>query len=268
MQERHKNREQYFQEQEYTTRKYVIPFIIEIFPLSANHRILEIGCGEGGNLKPFLDMGCQVTGIDISSSKIELARSFLNQSTDQSNLLLIAEDIYDIGDSPVKADLILMRDVIEHIHDQGRFMSFLKQFLLPGGMIFFAFPPWYNPFGGHQQVCQSKFLSRLPYVHLLPSFIYKKLLKSFGENDATIQGLMEVKETGLSIERFVRILTKENYKIEKVNHYLVNPNYEIKFRLKPRKQLGFIAAIPFVRDFLTTSSYYLVSVDMDSYKIK
>ncbi len=264
MQERHTNRWQYFQEQVYTTSRYVIPFIREVFPLSENTTVLEIGCGEGGNLKPFLDLHCRVTGIDISPGKIELARSLLHQPDYQDKLLLLAEDIYNTSDPALRGDLIILRDVIEHIHDQERFMSFLKQFLLPGGMIFFAFPPWYNPFGGHQQVCQSKFLSRLPYLHLLPSFLYRKILKAFGESDATVRGLLEVKETGLSVERFERILKKERYKIGKVQQYLINPNYEIKFRLKPRKQNRLIAAIPFVRDFLTTSSYYLISMDRNS----
>ncbi len=260
MQERHINREQYFREQEYTTRKYVIPFITEVLPLNERSRILEIGCGEGGNLQPFLDMGCQVTGIDISESRIELAHSFLRRSNDKNSLRLIAEDIYYVHDPDIKADLILMRDVIEHIHDQERFMGFLKQFLNPGGMIFLAFPPWYNPFGGHQQVCRNKFLSRLPYFHLMPSFLYKKILRVFGESEGTILGLLEVKETGLSIERVERILVKEGYRIHKAYHYFINPNYEIKFGLKPRKQAGMIAFIPFVRDFMTTTSYYLVSV--------
>jgi SAM-dependent methyltransferase len=268
MQERHTNRQQYFQEQIHTTSRYVIPFIREVFPLSEDTTVLEIGCGEGGNLKPFLDMGCQVTGIDISESKIDLARSFLNDPDYQGRLRLIAKNIFDVHEPYPKSDLIILRDVIEHIHDQKWFMSNLQMHLRPGGVVFLAFPPWYHPFGGHQQVCRSRILSKLPYIHLMPSFCYRKLLKTFGESDATIQGLMEVKETGLSIERFERILKKERYRIHKMQHYLINPNYEIKFGLKSRKQNRLIAAIPFLRDFLTTSSYYLVSVDMDSYKDK
>lgn len=264
MQERHTNRQQYFQEQACTTSKYVIPFIRDVFPLSESTSLLEVGCGEGGNLKPFLDMGWKVTGIDISQSKIDLAHSFLNQPGYQERLRLIAEDIYKIHDLTLKADLIIVRDVIEHIRDQERFVGFLKQFLNPGGKVFFAFPPWYNPFGGHQQVCRSRILSQLPYFHLLPSFLFRGILKLFRESEGTIQGLMEVKETGMSIERFERILKKERYTIDKMQHYLINPNYEIKFKLRPRKQCRFISAIPFIRDFLTTSSYYIVSVDMSA----
>ena len=57
MQERHTNRIQYFEEQVYTTEKYVIPFINKIKPMSADMQILEIGCGEAGNLLPFLQRG-------------------------------------------------------------------------------------------------------------------------------------------------------------------------------------------------------------------
>lgn len=258
MQERHSNRERYFQEQEYTTANYVIPFIREGFPLTEKTSVLEIGCGEGGNLKPFLDMGCQVTGIDISESKIGKAREFLNRSEHTNRLQLIADDIYNIMDPSLKADLIMMRDVIEHIHDQQRFMGFLKRFLQPGGVVFFAFPPWYNPFGGHQQICRSRILSKLPYFHLLPPFIYAFILRAFVESNATIANLLEVKQTGISIERFQQIIREQDYRILKVCHYLINPNYEVKFRLRPRKQAALVAAVPFIRNFFTTTSYYLI----------
>ena len=55
-------------------------------------------------------------------------------------LTLIAEDIYNIEPAPF--DLIILRDVIEHIHNQERFMGFLKRFIAPGGVVFFGFPAW------------------------------------------------------------------------------------------------------------------------------
>jgi hypothetical protein len=41
-------------------------------------------------------------------------------------------------------------------------------------------------------------------------------------------------------------------------HYFINPIYEHKFGLKTREQFGFIKALPWVRDFFTTSCYYLL----------
>ena len=259
MQERHSNRERYFNEQVITTQKYVIPFIEAKLKLNNSSRILEIGCGEGGNLKPFLDRDCEVIGVDLSSNKIKLGQEVFSQDVNVNNIKLICEDIYNLSSEDIGSfDVIFMRDVIEHIHDQEKFMSYVKPFLKDEGVFFLGFPPWQNPFGGHQQVCKSKIGSKLPYYHLLPNFLYKGFLKLFGEMPQTIESLIEIKETGISIERFERISKKENYQIVKKTHFFINPNYDIKFGLKPRVQLKFVSAIPYFRNFFTTAVYYLL----------
>lgn len=249
---------QYFQEQEYTTRKYVIPYIEKIKPVNKGVKILEIGCGEGGNLKPFLDLGCICTGVDISEWQINNADKYFNTHPAYANLHLICDDIYNVK-AEKAFDLIIMRDVIEHIPNQEKFMHFIKDFLAPEGVIFFGFPPWQMPFGGHQQVLKSKFLSHLPYFHLLPNALYKALLKAFRVTDDQIDALFDFKATGISIERFERILRKENYTINRRTFYFINPNYEAKFNLEPRTQLSVITAVPWVRNFFTTAMYYVVS---------
>jgi SAM-dependent methyltransferase len=259
MQKRHQNKEAYFEEQNHTTREYVIPFIESFLPLNATCKVLEIGCGEGGNLIPFLDKGCKVTGVDISESKILHATRFLKTHPRAKDLALLAQDIYDSSeDLDQDFDLIMMRDVIEHIHDQDRFMGYVKRFLKPDGLFLLIFPPWYNPFGGHQQICRNRILSRLPYFHLLPVWLYRIVLKAGSEDERTIAELLEIKQTGISIERFRQIVKRHNYQIIKETFYFINPNYEIKFGLKHRKQTRFIAALPFIRNLFTTSVYYLI----------
>lgn len=259
MQERHINREKYFNEQSSTIRNHVLPFLNQMITIDANTSILEIGCGEGGNLKPFLDMGCtRILGVDMSEDKINNAKLFFANDPNKANIEFITSDIYEV-DNIGKFDIIMTRDVLEHIHGQERFMEYVKRFLKPGGKFFLGFPPWYNPFGGHQQMCESKVLSKLPFFHIFPKPIYGLILKSFGETDPKIEALMEIKDTGITIERFEKILKKTGYKKDKVLYYFINPNYEAKFGLKPREQIGFISSFPFVRNFLITTSYYLVS---------
>lgn len=260
MQKRHKNRKQYFQEQSYTTEKYVIPFIEDVRPLSPQSKILEIGCGEGGNLKPFLDLGCECWGIDLSQVQINNAETFFADHPKRQNLTLICENIYTIQSLPL-FDCIVMRDVIEHIPNQEKFMGFLKQFIAPGGVVFFGFPPWQMPFGGHQQVLKHKFLSKMPYFHLLPKWLYRLCLRAFGESKGMIDSRMDIKATGISIERFERIVKHEKYTIAKRQHYFINPNYEAKFSAKPRKQIGLITHLPYVRNFFTTAMYYVLSLN-------
>jgi len=232
MKERHTNREKYFEEQSYTTRKYVIPFIEEVMPLDTNTRILEIGCGEGGNLAPFLDLGSRIVGVDMAQNKIDNANVFFKDHQHKDNIEFIAADIYDRSDLG-SFDLIMMRDVLEHIHDQNRFMAYVKTFMKPGSKFFLGFPPWRNPFGGHQQMCRGKLLSKLPYFHLLPRSVYRWVLKKFKEEPVVIEKLLEIYDTRINIERFERILKRNDYKKDKRVFYFINPNYDVKFNLKP-----------------------------------
>src|SRR5690554_2772643 len=259
MQERHQNKEQYFKEQETTTGKFVIPYLTDTIKITAQTEVLEIGCAEAGNLKPFLDMGCLTTGIDISCGRIDLARQFFADHPNRNRLELICADIYKVDLKGKTFDLIIMRDVIEHIPNQEMFMHYVKLFLKPDGRFFIAFPPWQNPFGGHQQVCNNRVLSKLPWFHLLPRNLYKLILDTFERNQKRTKGLLDIKETGLSIDRFERILRFENYKIEKRTFYLINPNYHTKFNIRPRKQISLVTAIPYIRNFFTTAAYYIVS---------
>ncbi|MBK7681739.1 MAG: class I SAM-dependent methyltransferase, partial [Bacteroidetes bacterium] len=166
--------------------------------IDENTAILEIGCGEGGNLKPFLDMGCKrILGVDMSADKIANAKAFFANDPNKANIEFITSDIYDV-DNIGKFDIIMTRDVLEHIHGQERFMEYVKRFLKPGGKFFLGFPPWYNPFGGHQQMCESKVLSKLPFFHIFPKTVYGFILKSFGETNPKIEALMEIKDTGIT----------------------------------------------------------------------
>lgn len=262
MQERHKNRRQYFIEQSITTRDYVIPYIQNVKKVDAHSKILEIGCGEGGNLVPFIEMGCKTVGVDISQGKINLALEFLSEFKSKNKPVLMTSDVYDLNpDQTGLFDVIFLRDVIEHIPDQQRFLHFIKNFLKPDGVIFFGFPPWQMPFGGHQQTCNSKVLSKLPYFHLLPSSLYKGVLKLFGERDEKVKGLLEIKDTGLSIERFILMVKAQEFTFLKMTYFLINPNYRIKYGLQPKVLPGLFRSIPYLNNFITTCIYAVIQKD-------
>ena len=258
MQERHKDRELYFKEQGVTTKKYVIPYVQQFVDFNEKTRVLEVGCGEGGNMTPFLDLGCETVGVDISESQIKNAQTFLDKFN-YANFKVLACDIYKVDENEIgQFDFIFLRDVIEHIPNQEEFFKIIKRFLSPKGIIFFGFPPWRMPFGGHQQICKSKFLSLLPYYHILPYPVFKGILKMFGEDEETITSLVEIKDTGISKSRFYRCIKKENYIVLKDTHFLINPNYETKFNLKGR-ELWNLAKIPHISDFYTTAVYCVIS---------
>ncbi|MBK9729872.1 MAG: class I SAM-dependent methyltransferase [Chitinophagaceae bacterium] len=259
----HKEKETYFNIQKENATKWVIPFVEKGLKITPGMKVLEIGCAEGGVLKAFLDRGCKGVGVELSPSRAELARHFLQNEIAEQNAQIIAKDIYDpsFSDAFKNAfDLIILKDVIEHIHDQQRLMEQLKKYLRPTGRIFFGFPPWYMPFGGHQQICKSKWLSKLPYYHLLPMSLYKLVLKWGGESQQVIDDMAEIKETGISIERFEKIVKRLNYVIDQRMYYLINPIYEYKFGWKAQQQNKLVASVPWLRDVFTTAMYYLIAI--------
>ena len=57
MQKRHLDRHLYFTELATTSREFYIDYVNRHFPRTPDNRILEVGCGDGGNLLPFAEIG-------------------------------------------------------------------------------------------------------------------------------------------------------------------------------------------------------------------
>lgn len=250
----HRDKAKYFNIQYWVTVDYIIPFLGSDFK---DKKVLEIGCAEAGVLKAFLDKGAIGTGIELSESRAALAKEFLKSDIDQGRASIINKNIYDIdpvSNPEMKYDYIILKDVIEHIPGQEHFIKKLHDLLLPNGKVFFAYPPWWMPFGGHQQICQSKFLSKLPWFHLLPKTLYKSILNAFNEPVEIINELMDIKSTGVTIEFISKQIEINKFKVTKEIHWLLNPIYVKKFNFKPLQSL---LNIPYLRNVYCTAHYVL-----------
>lgn len=257
----HKDERVRFDQQVENSRNYVLPFIDQTKHLEKGVNVLEIGCGEGGVLVPFAEKDCYCVGVDLNPIRIDIANDLLKDEVSIGKMKFIYKNVFDedfLKEYKSFFDIIILKDAIEHIPDQEKFIPYLKNFLKKDGQIYFGFPPWYMPFGGHQQVCSNKLASVLPYYHILPQPLYKGILKAFGESEPVINELLEIKDTQITIERFEKIVKQSGLKILNKQHFLINPIYKYKFGLQPRKQIGLISAIPYFRNFLTTCVYYTV----------
>ena len=253
----HQDRKKYFEIQYLNAKEYVIPFIEKYFPLQPDYRVLEIGAGEGGVLRAFIERDCTAVGVELDPRRVEWACGFLWEEIGRGKLHFVEKDIYKTDlelELKGKFNLIILKDVIEHIHDQTRLLQLMQSMLLPNGVIFFGFPPWQMPFGGHQQIAKSS-LSRLPYIHLLPLSLYRLLLTWKKE---PVADLLEIRQTRISIEKFEFIAKKTSYHLVGKIHYLINPIYQWKFGWKPRVQFNWVTRIPIFRNFVTTCVYYLI----------
>lgn len=255
----HDNAAAQFEQQSGNAHDHILPFVEEYVPLGPDAFVLEVGCAEGGVLAAFMERGCRGIGIDLDARRIELGQGLLRDRGLDAKGQLLVQDLYDeafLESHRHQFHLIVLKDVIEHLHDRRKFLRRLKLFLRPGGVVFFGFPPWMMPFGGHQQIAESKW-GKLPYLHLLPRPLYRRTLEALGEPPITVATLMEVVDTRLTIERFHWLLDECHYRVVRHRDYLVNPIYERKFGLQPRQQAAFISRLPWVRNFLTTCCYSL-----------
>ena len=260
MQQRHLDRWQYFTELANTSRKYYIDYLKSFLPITSDTKVLEIGCGEGGNLLPFAELGCYVKGIDLNAGQIENAKNFFAKEGQNGDFC--AENFLNYPPEANESklfDVVMVHDCIEHIEPDGKKEFFLKiaPLLRQNGVVFFAFPAWQMPFGGHQQICQSK-ISKIPFIHLLPAPLYKGLLKSCKEKQSAIDELLSIKRSKMPVEKFERLAKETGYETIDKQLWFINPHYEQKFNLKPRKLNNLIAKLPWIRNFFTTSAFYLL----------
>lgn len=262
----HRDRSAKFDQQYLSAKKHVVPFIETTDDVNRKS-VLEIGCGEGGNLKAFLERGCTCLGVDLSAPKITYANRTFRNEIEHGRISFVTSDIYDPEVSRSlhhRFDIVVIRDTLEHIYDHERILRQIGAFLREGGVLFVAFPPWCMPFGGHQQMAHST-LGKLPYYHLLPRSVYRGLLKLYGERADNWTALVD---TRISINYFEKLLRRTGYRKLRRQFYLINPIYEQKFGLRAVRQLPLLADLPWIRDFVTTACYYIARPDPGTHDVR
>jgi len=90
---------------------------LNLSELKANERVLDIGCGRGHLSYACALKGCKVTAIDYSQDAVDIAVKTMQllPSEFRNNVTALRMDILDI-DISNKYDVIIMADVVEHLH--------------------------------------------------------------------------------------------------------------------------------------------------------
>ncbi|MFN8006074.1 MAG: class I SAM-dependent methyltransferase [Terriglobia bacterium] len=103
-----------------------------------NARVLEVGCNQGFFLKVLSEQGFKnLYGIDLSPEDVEIAKTKGGLAN-----VFVADLHQFLCNSPLKFDVILAKDVLEHV-EKSQLLSFvttIKDALAPGGLVLFQVP--------------------------------------------------------------------------------------------------------------------------------
>jgi len=254
----HRDATHYWQMQYRCAQEYVIPFLENECQINLRDKsVLEIGCGEGGVIAAFYDHGCSAMGMDISETRLQKAAERANADGHHRHIQFACVNILQPEQTVSwqnQFDLIVMKDVIEHLPGHRQALGHIAKLLKPRGYLFFSFPPWYMPYGAHQQMFNSK-LKFVPFTHLLPRSWFRALAQRFGERQNLIDELADLYDSRLSLAALNKLLHETPFDIIAQNFFLINPMYKYKFGLKPIRHPAVVAQAPIIREFITTAAY-------------
>ena len=101
----------------------------------AGRRVLEVGCGAGVDLARFARGGAAVTGVDIASSAIDLARANFEQQGLRGELRVANGEQLPFPDGSF--DLVFAHGVVQYTSDPKRLVEECRRVLAPGGEAIF-----------------------------------------------------------------------------------------------------------------------------------
>lgn len=154
-------------------RRDIIRFFAEKYLPSPGGKVLEVGCGVGGNVNILRKFGDYV-GLDMHSPAIEYCKRsfpgdlFLNSSIEEIPKALYLE----------KYNSIFMLDVLEHLDDDSQSLAIVGQLLAEKGKILIAVPAFQLLWSSHDE-----------FVHHKRRYTRKSLTKTINDAGLTIEYL-------------------------------------------------------------------------------
>ncbi len=224
--------EYYSAYQEKLAREHLLPFLSRVGVSIEGCNVLDIGCGDGGTTRVFAETAESTLGTDIAAFDWSEADGLRFETAD----VLDESWVSSVGRS---FDLVVLRDVVEHIEDKRRLMDHIGRLIVPGGYLFVTFPPYYSVFGGHQQVyLKDSVLRFVPWVHWHPK-------------------LRELWRGRMTIGGFERLLRASGYRVVGREFYLLRPSFELRYGTPTvRMRLPWLRGI---RELFCTGAYYVAA---------
>lgn len=127
-------------ESEFKPLHQINPLRLEWIDSHANisgKKVLDIGCGGGILSESMTVKGAEVTGIDLSSKALAVARLHLMESGNSVEYLEVsAEQLAE--QSPVSFDVVSCMEMLEHVPNPASTIAACAALVKPGGHVFFS----------------------------------------------------------------------------------------------------------------------------------
>lgn len=245
--------EYYFQYQFNLARDYYIPLLAVWDVKIRGKKVLDIGCGNGGFTSAFAQAGAACTGVEIRK---------IPWKGDSENPRFLVQDITasDAGknlDAPF--DLVILRDVIEHIPLDRKldFLSAAKKLIHENSQILVTFPPFYSPFGLHQQTLLKKGSRKIPFLGWIPGWLLNPILKWIGETEKDILGVKNIRQCRMTVSGFNSLAEQTGFHISQERYFHIRPSHEIRYGWKTRESA--LGRVPVIREIVNLGTVYLLT---------
>ena len=241
--------------------EYLIPILAEWGVPLEGKALLEVGCGNGGCGAAFHRRGCRVVMMDIDERLVSVARKF--NSAEDVDADVYAGDVFDSAAGfyeHAPFDLVMLRDVIEHLERPADALSIVRDKLAEEGRVFVVFPPYFSPFGGHQQILPRKrFLgvpyNKLPFIQLLPKPLFLSIAAGGDPASREVTRLAHVR---LTLRKFERAVAEAGLRIDRARRFLSRPSFALRYGV-PVIDSSVFGRIPLLNELLVTAGYYLLA---------
>ncbi len=237
-------------------REIIIPFLREHGLFKKGQAICEVGCAEGGVLAALVECGAsRALGTDIDTVRLNNAEALASLTQ------LPAQFQYnDIVSEPVEGqnssfDLVMLRDVIEHLDDAQAALKNISHMLKPGGLVYVNFPPFRSPFGGHQHTLNTT-IGKLPWIHLLPKPVFTSLTKGGRAPDVIeTQRLQNIRFSTAKMHKAVEL---SGLSVLWEGYFLLRPVYRFRLGLPFSMSFHALRYLPFFRDFFAMEAAFIL----------
>lgn len=158
------------------------------FPVSAGHRVLDVGCGAGRHSFEALRRGARVVAFDRDADELAGAAELLaamraeGEAPAGANGVAARGDVLTLPFLDGAFDRVIASEILEHVPEDGRAMEEIARVLRPGGLAVVTVPRLWpervcwalseryrNTPGGHVRVYSARELeARLAGAGLTP----------------------------------------------------------------------------------------------------